>query len=203
MELFGLGAILIIANASLIRGGPNVDLVLLPSKVLAGQWRSLFTHAFVHVSWLHFFFDGTAFLLLYGSLEESRPCLRLLYLVATGVGSLGFSLLFAPQIWSVGLCGLSGIDHGLMAVLGIEMAGKNDAATKNIGRVVFVAVFLKALIEVLTGAPMLEFLHFGQMGVPIVVCHLGGVVGGATAAFPRVFRTPFSIRKNAKKTECP
>lgn len=138
-----------------------------------GQWWRLFTHAFTHVTWYHLLLDGTAFLFLYASLREPRRSYRLGYVVAGIAGSLFFAW---PATQTLGFCGLSGVAHGLMAVTALELIVAGDKA----GWPCLLLVAGKALWETLTGHVFFEFLHFGLMGSPIAVSHLGGVIGGVT-----------------------
>lgn len=143
-----------------------------PGAVAAGQWWRVVTHPFVHVSWYHLLLDGTAVLLLYHGLERHR----LWYVAATGAGSLLASLWFWPAIGTTGLCGLSGIAHGLMAVTALESIRHGD----RFGWGCLALVAGKCVWEGFTGHVMFEALHFGMMGTPVAVCHLGGVLGGMT-----------------------
>jgi rhomboid family GlyGly-CTERM serine protease len=144
-----------------------------PSAVVAGQWWRVVTHPFVHVSWYHLLLDGAAFLLLYHGLERHR----LRYVAATGAGSLLASLWFWPAIGTTGLCGLSGIAHGLMAVMALELIHRGD----RLGWSCLALVAGKAIWEGATGHVVFEGLHSGLIGTPVAVCHFGGVIGGAIA----------------------
>ena len=141
-----------------------------PDAVAAGQWWRVLTHPFVHVSWYHLLLDGSAFVLLYRSLEQRR----LSHLVAAGAGSLLASLWYWPTIGQTGLCGLSGMAHGLMAVSALEMIRRQD----RLGWLCLLLVAGKSIWEAVTGQVFFTWLHFGLMGTPVAVCHLGGVVGG-------------------------
>jgi hypothetical protein len=83
------------------------------------------------------------------------------------------------MIQTRGLCGLSGIAHGLMAISALDMVrAGNDPAIRRAGLISFALVVAKSIIEALTGSIMLERLHFGRLGSPVAVCHAGGVLGG-------------------------
>src|SRR5215475_5684604 len=127
-----------------------------PDAVRAGEWWRLLTHPFVHVTWYHLLLDGLAFFILYQSLQEPRGSLRLLYVLASAFGSLLFS-------WSsgTGLCGLSGVAHGLMAVSSIEVISKGPAAERLMGLATFCLVVSKAAFEAITGHMFFGFLDFG------------------------------------------
>ena len=86
------------------------------------------------------------------------------------------------MIQTHGLCGLSGIAHGLMAISALDMM--NTPANKTLlraGVASFIMVVAKSIIEAGTGRILLEHLHFGAMGSPVAVCHAGGVLGGVCA----------------------
>ena len=145
-----------------------------PAAVRAGQWWRIVTHPFVHVSWYHLLLDGVAFCMLYHSLREPSPVCRAGFVVASAAGSLAAAWMFAPQVEQLGLCGLSGVAHGLMAITALEMIRDDE----RLGWVCLIAVAGKSLWEATTGRVLFEWLHFGRLGTPIAVSHLGGVVGG-------------------------
>jgi rhomboid family GlyGly-CTERM serine protease len=164
-----------------------------PSAVAAGEWWRVLTHPFVHVSWYHALLDGAAFLLLYRMINGPRVA----YCVGAGAGSLLAAVWFWPAIGATGLCGLSGIAHGLMAVSALQMirsgmeghapswpsAPANADATKRVppttvGWVCLALVAGKSIWEAATGQVFFAWMHFGLLGTPVAVCHLGGVVGG-------------------------
>lgn len=179
-ELTVFAAVLAVLNFPLIWGSFAGSLIFLPDLVLAGEWWRIATHPFVHLSWYHLVLDAGAFLLLYGGIEERRRGRRLLTLIGCGAGSLGLSLATSPVIQSQGLCGLSGIAHGLMAFSALESLGssKADRRGRTIGLLSFVVVTGKSALEMLQGHVFFEFLHFGLMGSPVPACHVGGVLAG-------------------------
>lgn len=94
------------------------------------------------------------------------------------MGSLLVSLFAAPMIYSVGLCGLSGVAHGLMVISALGMMQEND--DKKIfwaGAISFLFVIGKASVEAITGQVVFSHLHFGNLGTPIAVCHAGEILG--------------------------
>ena len=179
LDLCILGTLLALANLPLLAGGVPTQLVLFPDRVAAGEWWRLLTHPFVHVSIYHLVLDGLAFLWLFGEIGEGNPWRRLTYLAGAAAGGAAAAWLGSSQLRELGLCGLSGVDHGLMAVLGLEVWRRDNS---RLGAVIFGAVLLKALAEVSLGQALFAGLHLGNVGVPLVSCHLGGVLG-ATAAF--------------------
>jgi rhomboid family GlyGly-CTERM serine protease len=151
-----------------------------PELVVRGEWWRLLTHPFVHVSLYHLVLDAVAFLVLYATLKEKRMLRRLAYCAGSAVGSLALSLLLSPAVYSLGLCGLSGIAHGLMAVTGLEMASsRTDSTVARIGRVTLALLSAKVLYEAVTGEVLFAASHLGDIGTPIAACHLGGVSGAA------------------------
>lgn len=154
--------------------------VFFPASVAAGEWWRVFTHPFVHVSWYHLMLDAGAFFILYRGLKDTRIYLRLLVLFLCA----GMSLLAA--VWSVrdmdtvGLCGLSGTAHGLMALSGLEMMQQKKMQFLP-GLISFLAVTLKSIVEFISGQVVFDFMHMGLCGTPLAACHLGGVIGGFSA----------------------
>jgi len=175
--------LLALCNGPVLTGSASSALVFFPAAVQAGEWWRLFTHLWVHVTWYHLLLDGTAFLMLYQSLVERRLLRRISYVFASGAGGLLVSWWAAPAIGSSGLCGLSGVAHGLMAVSAIElMAGRSLASpAARLGLLTFVLVVGKAMVETISGRMFFTFLHFGLMGDPVAVSHAGGVLGGLLA----------------------
>lgn len=175
------GVILFLVSGPVLFGARLGHLVFQPEAFRAGEWWRLFTHPFAHVSWYHLLLDGAAFLLLYLSLVERSWARRVAYVAAGAAGSLG-------SAWCVtglpeGLCGLSGVAHGLMAVSAMEMiAGSTPgSAERRVGWISISLVMAKAAYELVTGRMFLEFLHFGLLGSPVAVSHAGGVIGALVA----------------------
>jgi rhomboid family GlyGly-CTERM serine protease len=163
-------------NFHLLTGSSCQALVFNFDKVAEGEIYRLLTHPFVHLSWYHFLLDAGAFLLLYTGLGEKRASRKLLTVGICGGSGLLAPLLFAPDIYTQGLCGLSGIAHGLMAYSGLEMM--QDKTTVKTGVVCLIIVTAKSIYEAVTGTVFFSFLLFGLCGIPIAVCHVGGVLGG-------------------------
>jgi rhomboid family GlyGly-CTERM serine protease len=188
-ELWIFVAFVALVNAPLLPRSFSDSLILLPEAVRSGEWWRVFTHPFVHVTWYHLLLDGAAFLSLYSGLAEPSMWRRLGFVSAAGAGSALISCLAAPAVSTNGLCGLSGIAHGLMAVSALEMIGNNHSQTRRLGWWCFALVIGKAAIEALSGRMFFTFLHFGLMGEPIAVSHAGGIIGALAA-------TVFHSRKN-------
>jgi len=174
-DIAAMMMLLIVANLHLMTGNFNTSLVFMPKEAYDGEWWRYITHPFVHLSWYHLMLDASAFFILYSGLTGAM-FIRLFYVLICGAFSLIFAIHFAPQTETYGLCGLSGIAHGLMAISSLEMMREKE--TFKIGAVSLIALIAKSIYEVITGQVFFEFLYFGLCGTPIIACHTGGVVGG-------------------------
>jgi rhomboid family GlyGly-CTERM serine protease len=183
IELAAWALLIGVLNLPLLWGGWNQGGAFNLGAVEAGQWWRIVTHPFVHLSWYHLLLDGAAFFLLYSGLRVKCARARLGCLLASATGSLLVSIWAAPEFRELGLCGLSGIAHGLMACSAVEMISGRGRGRRRIGFVFFWLVVLKSGIEAMTGGGAFSWLHFGLMGEPIAVAHAGGVVGGLLACF--------------------
>jgi rhomboid family GlyGly-CTERM serine protease len=181
-EIFLFVAVLLVFNAPVFAGSVWTSLVFEHGPVLNGEWWRVLTHPLVHVSWYHLFLDTAAFLTLYASLIEPSFFRRMGYIIGAVIGSLLFSLATFTASDQT-LCGLSGIAHGLMAISALEMIkdDSSDPATRPIGWLSLALVVGKAIFEAITGKMFLEFLHFGLLGHPVAISHLGGIVGSVIA----------------------
>jgi rhomboid family GlyGly-CTERM serine protease len=172
----GVWAVLLaMVNWPLLHNGPRTDLLFFPQAVTDGQWWRAVTYPLVHLSGYHLLLDGGAFLLLYHSMEEKNPAYRMALIVGAGIGSLALALAFEEAIAYRGLCGLSGIAHGLMAACALEMI--ENVRHRFFGLVSLLTVVSKSAWELWTGRAIFAYLHFGDHGVPLVACHAGGVLG--------------------------
>jgi len=182
-ELIIYIGLLVVFNLGVLSGTVSDWLLFHPERILQGEVWRVFTHAFVHVSWYHLLLDGVAFLMLYSQLTAKSAAVRVWYFAAAAVGSMAAVAIALPYVESIGYCGLSGVDHGLMVVCGLEMlVGRDsDRAMKIAGVVSILLVAVKSVYEAVTGHMFLEFLHFGMMGSPVAVSHIGGVAGGLIA----------------------
>ena len=172
-----------VANAPLLTGHCWQALTFQPEAVRAGQWWRLLTHPFVHVSWYHLLLDGAAFFVLYHSLLERSSGRRLALVFGSAIGSLAAA--WSSPTAATGLCGLSGVAHGLMAVSAIELLSTHrpHSAERRVGLATFAFVVAKAGYEALSGHMFFAFLDFGLLGSPVAVSHAGGIIGGITTAF--------------------
>jgi rhomboid family GlyGly-CTERM serine protease len=188
-DLIVFGAVVFLLNWTLIFGHEQTAFVYVPSLVRHGEWWRIFTHPFVHLSFYHLLLDASAFLLVYSGLEEKSWQRRVTYVIACAAGSLMISILCSPQIESVGMCGLSGIAHGLLAISGLEMIRSKDKLISRAGWITFAIIVSKSAIEAITGGVVFDFLHFGSIGTPIAVGHAGGVVGALAVETFKIARS--------------
>jgi rhomboid family GlyGly-CTERM serine protease len=181
MDMILLTAMIGICNFHILSGASSQNLIFQYDQFISGEVYRLITHPFVHLSWYHFLLDAGAFMLLYTGLEEKRKLRKLMIVGICGICGLAVPLLFAPAIYSQGLCGLSGIAHGLMAFSALELM--QEKANFKTGAICLAAVSVKALYEAATGDVLFSFLQFGLCGIPIAICHAGGVMGGILSYF--------------------
>jgi len=155
-----------------------------PERVAAGEWWRLLTSAWVHLSPYHLAVDGLAVMMLIGMAGPSfRQRWTALHLCA--LGSAGLAWLLAPATAEIGLCGLSGVAHGLTVLAAFETF-RGGLATERITAVgMALAVTAKAALETILGHALLEGWHLGSVGTPIPAGHLGGVIAGWLIAAAR------------------
>lgn len=179
-ELYGWLVLLFLANFGLLLGNiPTSTLMYDPAAVAGGAWWRVTTWPWVHVSRYHLLLDSVAFLLLYQGLEARSARLRLSYVLAVIAGSLLLPILSTPELARLGLCGLSGPAHGLMAITALELCGQRRH--RWLGAGLLGGLLAKTAWELWTGTAFLQQWHFGDIGVPIVTTHAGGVLGGLLA----------------------
>lgn len=202
LELAIWAILLAAVNFSLLAGRPPELFVFDLARVKAGELWRIVTCPLAHVSIYHLFMDASAFLLLYAGLEEKKTFGRLSLTLGCGIGSLLFPLIFSRTIGSVGLSGLSGIAHGLMAVTSMELMKNHERGSTlfRTGLVVFAVVLVKSIVEAWTGEVVFSALHLGSVGVPVVEAHLGGVMGGV-ATFLVLNRDKNSVQGSRLQVE--
>ena len=176
-ETWAFALVILLANLTLIAGRVCEPLIFSPAQVCAGEWWRTLTFPLVHVSWYHLLMDAGAFLFLYHGLQTTALWKRLAYVCGCAAGSLLLSLS------AESLCGLSGVAHGLMVVAGLEMMESNAASSKSVGGICVAIVVLKSIYEAITGHVAFSFLHFGNIGNAVAICHAGGVLGGICTYF--------------------
>ena len=205
LEAIVFMTLLVGCNLHLLTGGPPAALVYDQAAVLAGQWWRLFTHPLVHVSRYHLGLDALAVVILWRLMPLSVAAKIGTFLVC-GIASLTGAVLFSPLIGQTGLCGLSGIAHGLMVVAGVLALrrfwaeGRRDLRAGFFGGILCAAGLGKSLVEVASGGALLAGLHGGDLGIPIVEAHLGGALGGLVAGL--LLRVRGSVRSSRAIITC-
>ena len=180
VETIIYAVVITVLNLPLVWGGFAESMILLPEKVLAGQWWRVLTHPFVHVSWYHLLLDGAAFFILYAQLTESKFLKRAAYVFGPALGSMLAAAIVLPATAAFGYCGLSGLGHGLMAICSLELITDPNSKrnAKLMGFVSLGLVVTKCIFEAVTGKMFLGFLHPDLLGIPIAISHMGGVISG-------------------------
>ena len=149
---------------------------LFPSALFEGEFTRWLTFVWKHNSLYHLILDASAFLFLYESLR-CRLAGRILHLFSCIFFSGLIPILIDPRLNSIGLCGLSGVAHGLMLIWAFETAEKTDRRTQLAASILFLGVLGKTIFEQVTGQVLFANHHIGNVGVPIASCHFGGLVG--------------------------
>ncbi|MBN1675646.1 MAG: rhombosortase [Kiritimatiellae bacterium] len=171
-----LTAVIVVASLPLLWNGYAEALVFRPEAVVRGEWWRVVTHPFVHVSGYHLLLDASAFLFLYHLLRRDYPAHAGWALPACGIGSLSGALLASETVATAGLCGLSGIAHGLTALVCLPGLTKPTERPDPVMATVFAILVLKAAWESLAGTVALSSWHLGSVGTAIPACHAGGVL---------------------------
>lgn len=179
--------LLLLTNRHLFSGEPPAAFAYQQAAVVSGEWWRLVTHPLTHVSWYHLALDTVATMLLWAVLPLSGAR-KLVVATASGVASLALAVTASPLIAEYGLCGLSGIAHGLMTATGLLLLARPRSANSRgnlpaglIGALLFTAAMGKSLFEALAGTPLFLEMHAANLGIPIVHAHLGGCLGGIIA----------------------
>ena len=187
---------LAVLNIGLVLGWGVMDrFIFLPGVFVQGEWWRIITHPFVHVGIYHLLLDAGAFFMLYGSLREHRIEVRLSYVLSSLLGSLVVAWYASPMFPDIGLCGLSAVGHGLLAVLALDMIcyGQDDPLLRRTGKGVLLLVLGKSIVEAVTGTVVFSGLHLGSIGTPVAASHLGGVLGGVVM---------YGLRHNFRYWKC-
>ena len=177
-----------LCNLHLLRGTEPSPLIFTLDGIRQGEWYRLITHPLVHVSGYHLILDGLCMCLLFRAAD--LPIFRKLGATAIcGVTSLVYAVSASPHIATTGYCGLSGIAHGFMFLVGWQWFFAGFCASRSgrnaqtpLGILFCLVVLAKSLWEVHTGQVLFRGSHYGDLGTPIVHAHLGGVFGGFISA---------------------
>jgi rhomboid family GlyGly-CTERM serine protease len=175
-EIFGIALLLSLLNLPVLFGEFSRTFILQPNELLAGEWWRLLTFPWVHISMYHLALDASAFIFLYQTLRAGFK-IRLQHLLLCILGSGVVPLLLDPRLATIGLCGLSGVAHGLMLICALEAASESDKAQRLVAASMFLVVLGKTIFEQITGDVMFAAHHLGNVGTPIASCHFGGLIG--------------------------
>jgi len=178
--LIGFFALIGLLNGHLMGINDIHSFLFLPHAAGSGEWWRLLTFPFVHVSWYHLVLDVGAFVYLYSSIRQNTFG-RLVHVIISGTFSLAAACILSPEINDIGLCGLSGIDHGLMAASALLMI--RNKVDRCLGYSCLTLLITKCVYEMVAGDVFFSSIHLGLCGTPLVACHLGGVVGGMISFF--------------------
>lgn len=175
--------LLVLVNYPLILDGNTDRWAFYPGPVKEGEWWRIITCFFAHITWYHLILDGLPFFLVYLSLDEKRLFQRFFYVISAAAGSLLAGIWFSPQVQVAGLRGFSGITYGITTIGILELVFRKERTDKIVGSTFLFLMFLLVGYEVLTGKFLFDFLLFGMVGTPILVCHAGGISGAVLAYF--------------------
>jgi membrane associated rhomboid family serine protease len=178
-----LVVILAAINGPLFTGGNTDFWALYPQAVAHGQWWRVVTNDFAHNNLVHLSVVGLLFWIVYLGLVERRPLIRLAYVFLSAAGSNLAAMLFASTAATTGMCGLSGVLHGLLGIWGLERltSPRYSPAWRAVGGAVLSLTAGKLLFEQMSGWSLYALLHLDGMGAPAVSCHLGGLLAGVLA----------------------
>jgi membrane associated rhomboid family serine protease len=184
IEMAMLGLLLVAVNGSLFVGGVPVGWMFFPEAVAAGEWWRVILHPLAHVSLYHLFLDSAAFFLIYRELGFLRRPGRIGLLLGTGGGALWATILFWEPIATHGLCGLSGVVHGLAAFWAARLGWAGRGRLERvIGAAVVFGLIAKCAGELFLGTEWSGALHLGAVGIPVAASHAGGAAAGLVFAF--------------------
>jgi membrane associated rhomboid family serine protease len=179
----------------------QISFSLYPSTLwMIEPWR-WFTFAWHHISLYHLLMDGAAFVILYQSLRCGFGE-RLQHLVLCILFSGLIPILIDERLWAVGLCGLSGVAHGMMLIGALETVVHPDKNFKKIGFLMFCAVLGKTIFEQITGSVLFAEHHLGNVGIPIAACHTGGLVGALLSSILSIANSRTTQTHRMKIRKC-
>ena len=178
VELTLFTLIITVINMPLFFSSCNIVIMTYSSDaVRSGEIWRLFTHPFAHNSIYHMLIDASAFIMLYYQLQTSSAIKRLLYVLVCGLFSFTAINIQLIQLGINSYCGLSGIAHGLMTILTLEILYHDEKSQKT-GIIILAILFSKCLYESISGQILFEQFHFGYVGIPVTSSHTGGMIGG-------------------------
>ncbi len=174
LDVLAVLLLVLVVNRGMLLGlGPAQGLIFYPGPVLSGQVWRLFSYMLVHVSPYHLLLDSVAFIFLLAELDASLRR-RLVYVAVSALGGVLAAMCWSDEVWAIGLCGLSGPAHGLLAIWALEFMHRRRMRLVGIG--LFVGLVLKIAGEAVADAGLFEALHWGYVGTPLPHGHAGGVL---------------------------
>jgi rhomboid family GlyGly-CTERM serine protease len=183
LEWIAIASLLVVCNWHLTQGTFPSILALFPEPAMDGEFWRWVTHAFAHLSWYHLIVDASAFLMLYHSLEN-LPWTGRLSATSSAIAGSAIAAMTDPRTAEIGLCGMSGCAHGLMAFVALCGLKSGDKLQRQFGWLALAAVVLKCMVEAVSGGAFFVNWHLGAVGIPIGACHAGGVIGALLYALP-------------------
>ncbi|MBT8334153.1 MAG: rhomboid family intramembrane serine protease [Desulfobacterales bacterium] len=173
-----------------------------------GQWWRILTYPLVHIGWYHVLLDVSAVIILWRELQGIGLFYKLSLWSICSITSLAACIAWSPQLASTGLCGLSGIAHGLAVFVSLHWIhrahGKRAKGTTTWrsylpGTLLFVCLIVKSAYELFTTQIFFGSIHPGYLGTPLVHSHIGGVLGGVLAMMLWHSKHFFSKTKDYRK----
>jgi hypothetical protein len=73
-----------------------------------------------------------------------------------------------------------------MTIAALESIASGSKSERQFGGIVLAGVMAKCVIEQITGEVLFADCHLGNVGLPVVSCHLGGTLGGAVSPTSRI-----------------
>jgi rhomboid family GlyGly-CTERM serine protease len=168
--------VLLLAAFNLFSPTDPLGFYLKPSALFEGEFWRWLSFAWRHNSFYHLALDASAFIFLYETLRCGLS-VRLTHLFTCIFFSGLIPLLVDPRLSQIGLCGLSGVAHGLMLICALETAEQPERRSRVMAVILFLVVLSKTIFEQITGNVLLADRHLGSVGIPIASCHFGGVIG--------------------------
>lgn len=173
-----------------------------------GQWWRILTYPLVHLGWYHLLLDVSAVAFLWREVEEIGLFYKLGLWSICSVTSLAACIAWSPHLASTGLCGLSGIAHGLAVFVSLNWIHR--AHSKRVketttwrsylpGTLLFLCLMLKSAYELFTAQIFFASIHPGYLGIPLVHSHIGGVLGGVLAMMLWYGKHYFAKTKDYRK----
>ena len=164
----------IFCNTHLIYGNFPKYACFFPDNLFSIKFYTIFTHAFIHVSWYHLTLDLSAFLIIVSVLNGTLIN-KIIYFLVTMTGSL-IGASFYKNIDIYGFCGLSGIDHGLFIIICLQMITNG----KKTGYIPLLFLIIKIAFNLYFNLNGIS-IHQGFVATPLLQSHIGGVVAGIAA----------------------